>query len=48
MVASFFNVQTLLKTILPTEAVVQRSSVEKVFSEISQNLQESICARVFF
>ena len=30
------------------EAVVQRCSVKKVFSEISQNLQENTCARVSF
>ena len=29
-----------------SEAVVQRSSVKKVFSEISQNSQENTCARV--
>ena len=31
-----------------TEAVVWRCSVEKVFLEISQNLQENTCARVSF
>ena len=31
-----------------SEAVVQRSSVKKVFSEISQNSQENTCARVSF
>ena len=30
------------------EAVVQRCSVKKVFLEISQNSQESTCARVAF
>ena len=30
---------------LMTEAVVRRCSVEKVFLEISQNLQEKTCAR---
>ena len=30
------------------EAVVQRCSVEKVFLEISQNSQESTCARASF
>ena len=30
------------------EAVAQRCSVKKMFSEISQNLQENTCARVFF
>ena len=30
------------------EAVVQRCSVKQVFLEISQNLQESSCARVSF
>ena len=30
------------------EAVAQTCSVKKVFLEISQNLQESICARVSF
>ena len=31
---------------LYSEAVVRRWSIKKVFLEISQNLQESICARV--
>ena len=31
-----------------SEAVVQRCSVKKVLLEISQNSQESTCARVFF
>ena len=31
-----------------SEAVVRRYSVEKVFLEISQNLQENTCARVSF
>ena len=31
-----------------TEAVAQRCSVKKVFSEILQNSQESICATLFF
>ena len=31
-----------------TEAVVQRSSVKKVFLEISQNSHEKTCARVSF
>ena len=31
-----------------SEAVVQRCSVKKVFLEISQNSQESTCARVSF
>ena len=31
-----------------SEAVVRRCSVEKVFLEISQNLQENTCARVSF
>ena len=31
-----------------TEAVVRRCSVEKVFLEIVQNLQENACARVSF
>ena len=30
------------------EAVFQRCSVKKVFLEISQNSQESTCARVYF
>ena len=30
------------------EAVAQRCSVKKVFVEISQNLQQSICAKVSF
>ena len=30
------------------EAVVQMCSVEKMFSEISQNSQENTCARVSF
>ena len=30
------------------EAVAQRCSVKKVFSEISQNTQENTCARVSF
>ena len=30
------------------EAIIQRSSVNKVFLEISQNLQENTCARVSF
>ena len=32
-------------TVLITEVVVQRCSVKKVFLKISQNLQESMCAR---
>ena len=32
----------------PSEAVVQRCSVEKVFLEISQNSQENTYATVFF
>ena len=32
---------------LGPETFVQRCSVKKVFLEISQNLQESICAGVF-
>ena len=32
-------------TVLITEVVVQRCSVKKVFLKISQNLQESTCAR---
>ena len=35
-------------TLLQTEAVVQRCSVEKVFLEISQNPQENTCAKVSF
>ena len=31
-----------------SEAVAQRCSVKKVFLEISQNLQENTCARVFY
>ena len=31
-----------------TQAVAQRWSVKNVFLEISQNSQESACARVFF
>ena len=31
-----------------TEAVAQRSSVKKVFLEISQNSQENTCTRVIF
>ena len=31
-----------------TEAVVRGCSVENVFLEISQNLQENTCARLFF
>ena len=34
--------------ITSTEAVVQRSSVKKIFLEISQDCQESTCARVSF
>ena len=30
------------------KAVVRRCSVKKVFLEISQNLQENTCARVYF
>ena len=33
---------------LPTKAVVQICSVNKVFLEISQNSQESTCVRVSF
>ena len=33
---------------LPTETVVERCSVKNVFLEISQNSQESTCARVSF
>ena len=36
-----------IKSEMP-EAAVPRCSVEKVFLEISQNSQESSCARVFF
>ena len=31
-----------------SDAVVQRCSVKKVFSKVSQNSQENICARVSF
>ena len=31
-----------------TEAVVWRCSVKKVFLEISQNIQENTCDRVYF
>ena len=31
-----------------TEAVIERSSVKKVFLEISQNVQENTCATVSF
>ena len=41
------KVETVLK-VLRTKAVVQRSSVKKMFLEISQNSQENICARVSF
>ena len=34
--------------IIGTEAVAKRCSVKKVFLEISQNSQESTCARVSF
>ena len=36
------------KKLLLPEAVEQRCSLKKVFLEISQNSQESICARVSF
>ena len=36
----------ILKTV--TEAVTWRCFVKKVFLQISQNLQENTCARVFF
>ena len=35
-------------SVRPSEAVVQRYSVKKVFLEISQNSQENTCARVSF
>ena len=37
-----------IKDIKSTENVVRRCSVEKVFLEFSQNLQENTCARVSF
>ena len=36
------------EAVVQTEAVVQRCSVKRVFLEISQNSQESICARASF
>ena len=39
---------TLLSFPRFTEAVVRRCSVEKVFLEIVQNLQENACDRVSF
>ena len=45
-----FTVQKISKMChtIYTEAVVQRSSVKKVFLEISQNSHEKTCARVSF
>ena len=43
---SEFTIFTAL--ILPSEAVVQRSSVKKMFLKVSQNSQENTCARVSF
>ena len=39
---------TKLKGLIPTEEVVQRCSVKKVFLEILQNSQGNTCARVSF
>ena len=36
------------KFIVKTEAVTQRCSVKKLFSEVSQNSQENTCTRVSF
>ena len=44
----YSNSSIFLKTIPKPEAVVQRCSVKKAFLEISQNSQESTCARVSF
>ena len=44
----FLIVRIPHSTVLITEAVVQRCSVKKVFLKISQNSQESACARASF
>ena len=44
----FYMVLGLSFAYLTIEAVAQRCSVKKMFLEISQNLQENICARVSF
>ena len=38
----------MIKCEVASEPVAQRCSVKKAFLEISQNLQESTCARVYF
>ena len=38
----------LIIMLSPSESVVQKCSVKKVFLEISQNSQDNICARVSF
>ena len=43
-----FFPQSLRRKFFNTEAVAQRSSVKKVFLEISQNSQKNICARDSF
>ena len=44
----FLIVRIPHSTVLITEAVVQRCSVKKVFLKLSQNSQESACARASF
>ena len=44
----FGNIKVILTFLLILEAAVQRFSVKKVFSDISQNSQENTCARVPF
>ena len=39
---------TFDNVVINIEAAAQRYSVNKVFLEISQNLQKNICAKVFF
>ena len=44
----FGNIKVILTFLLILEAAVQRFSVKKLFSDISQNSQENTCARVPF
>ena len=44
----YYNADVKITIQMIIEAVVQRSSVEKMFLKISQNSEESTCARAFF
>ena len=47
-ICCFSSIIRANSTIISSETVVRRCSVEKVFLEISQNSQENTCARISF